>query len=127
MMKKEGFALLLLVAVLVGSALNLRYLKGLSGTLSQQVESVSSAAEQGDWETAENLALASMDLWTGTDKYTHIFIRHGEIDAITDDYCTLLGAIRNQDIGVLSTARLMLLNRFASLYEMERFKAGSIL
>ena len=107
--------------------MNLRYLKSLSGDLTQSVVSASAEAELGNWEKAEAQASAAMDRWTRSDKYTHVFIRHGEIDAITEDFCALLGAIRSRDTGELYASRLSLVSRLENLYEMERFKAGSIL
>ena len=126
-MKKEVFALLLLVGILTGSVLNLRYLKRFTHELNQCVLSVVSAAEEGDWTTAESRASDAMELWTEADKYTHVFIRHNEIDAVTEEFCSLLGATRSRDCGALYTAQLTLAARLDSLYEMERFKPGSIL
>ena len=126
-MKKEGFALLLLFVIVSGSVMNLHYLRSLSGELTQCVAFVSAEAARGNWEEAETQASAALEHWSGSDKYTHIFIRHREIDAITEDFCGLLGAIRSRDPGELYAARLSLMLRLENLYEMERFKTGSIL
>ena len=126
-MKKEGFALFLLIAIVFGSVINLHYLKSLSFELIQSVVSASAEADLGNWEEAEAQAAAAMGRWTGSDKYTHVFVRHGEIDAITEDFCAVLGAIRGRETGELYASRLSLVSRLENLYEMERFKAGSIL
>ena len=126
-MKKEWFALLLLIAIIFGAALNLRFLRSFTEELEQDVADAADAGEREDWETAETIASASMEYWTGADKYTHVFIRHGEIDAVTDGFCSLLGAIRSQDHGSLYSAQIALRSRLLGLYEMERLKPGSIL
>ena len=125
-MKKEWLALLILLGVILGSVLNLRYLKGFITELKEQVDAASAMADAGDWEAAERQAAAAMKHWVTADKYTHILIRHGEIDAVTDDFCALLGAIRSRDSGSIYPVQFSLQIRLSSLYEMERPKPGSI-
>ena len=126
-MKKEGFALLLLCGVILGSFLNLRYLRDFTGELGERVSEACMEAERENWIEAEETAAEAMDRWTGADKYTHIFIRHGEIDAVTDGFCTLMGAIRSRNGSSIYAAQLALRSRLAGLYEMERLLPGSIL
>ncbi len=126
-MKKEWFALLLLLSIILGSAMNLRFLRDFTEELGQDVADAADAGGREDWASAETLASAAMERWTGADKYTHVFIRHGEIDAVTDGFCSLLGAIRSHDRGSLYSAQIALRSRLYGLYEMERLKPGSIL
>ena len=126
-MKKEGFALILLMAVILGSFLNLRYIRRFTGGLELEVREAWEAAQEEDWPLAEKRAAGSMERWTGADKYTHIFIRHGEIDAVTDGFCDLLGAVRSRDLSEVYAAQLALRCRLTGLYEMERLTPGSIL
>jgi hypothetical protein len=126
-MKKEWFAAALLIGVILGSAFNLRHLKSITGKLDARVEEAVSAADSGNWTLAETLASGILQDWTRMDKYTHIFIRHGEIDAVTDGFCSLLGAMRSNEPGSLYAAQLALRCRLAELYEMERVTPGSIL
>ena len=126
-MKKEWFALLLLAGILLGSAVNLRFLREFTGELEDMVAAAAEAAGEEKWETAAETAAQAMERWTCADRYTHVFIRHGEIDAVTDGFCSLLGAIRNRDRGSLYSAQLSLRARLIGLYEMEQVKPGSIL
>ncbi len=126
-MKKEWFALLLLLGIILGSVLNLRFLRNFTQELGQEVAEAAEAGEQERWDAAEELAAVAMERWTEADKYTHVFIRHGEIDAVTDGFCSLLGAIRSQDHGSLYANQIALRSRLLGLYEMERLKPGSIL
>ena len=126
-MKKEWFALLLLSAVILGSVLNLRFLRGFTAELEERVAEACTEAEEENWAQAEEKAAEAMTRWTGSDKYTHVFIRHGEIDAVTDGFCTLIGAVRSRDQSAVYAARLALCSRLAGIYEMERLTPGSIL
>ena len=126
-MKKEWFALLLLLGIILGSVLNLRFLRSFTGELEQQVADAAAAGEQEEWDAAEEMAASAMEYWMQKDKYTHVFIRHGEVDAVTDGFCSLLGAIRSHDQGSLYSTQIALRSRLYGLYEMERLKPGSIL
>ena len=126
-MKKELLALMLLLGVIWGSSENLRCLRRFTAELDRNVTSAVSEAEAEHWIDAEALAAHAMENWTDKELYTHIFIRHGEIDGVTDGFCTLLGAIRSQDKSAIYAAQLALRNRIAELYEMERVAPGSIL
>ena len=126
-MKKEWFAIALLICVVLGSVLNLRSLQAFTQTLDAQIEKAVIEADAENWTAAELLTEEAMREWEKKDKYTHVFIRHGEIDAVTDAFCALLGTIRSRDHATLFAAQLSLRNRIAELYEMERITPGSIL
>ena len=126
-MKKEGLAVAIILFVILGSVLNLRYLKSFIHDLDVQTNEAVSEAEAENWITAEELASDVMMQWIKMDKYTHVFIRHGEIDAVTDAFCSLLGAIKSRDTSEIFTAHLTLHSRLNELVEMERVTPGSIL
>ena len=126
-MKKEGLAITIILFVILGSVLNLRYLKSLIHELDTQTNEAVSEAEAENWTTSEALASDVMMQWMKMDKYTHVFIRHGEIDAVTDAFCSLLGAIKSRDTSDIFMAQLTLHSRLNELVEMERVTPGSIL
>lgn len=126
-MKKEWFAVILLLLVALSAVLNLRYLKSCTQRLDAQVAEAVSQADSGHWAAAEDLARSAMRNWSEMDRYTHIFIRHGIIDEVSNDFCSLLGTLRSKDAGSLFAAQLTLRSHLAELYEMERIKPGSIL
>lgn len=126
-MKKEGLAITIILFVILGSVLNLRYLKSLIHELDAQTNEAVSEAEAENWTTSEALASDVMMQWMKMDKYTHVFIRHGEIDAVTDAFCSLLGAIKSRETSDIFMAQLTLHSRLNELVEMERVTPGSIL
>ena len=126
-MKKEWLAVALLAAVVLGSVLNLRFLKSFTAELDGNVADAVTEADAENWASAETLALRALQDWTDMDKYTHIFIRHGAIDEVTSGFCTLMGTIYAKDLPALYAAQLALHDRLTELYEMERVTPGSIL
>ena len=126
-MKKEGLAITIILFVILGSVLNLRYLTSLIHELDAQTNKAVSEAEAENWTTSEALASDVMMQWMKMDKYTHIFIRHGEIDAVTDAFCSLLGAIKSRETSDIFMAQLTLHSRLNELVEMESVTPGSIL
>ena len=52
-MKKEWFALLLLLGIILGSVLNLRFLRNFTQELGQEVAEAAEAGEQERWDAAE--------------------------------------------------------------------------
>lgn len=126
-MKKEGLAITIILFVILGSVLNLRYLTSLIHELDAQTNEAVSEAEAENWTISEALASDVMMQWMKMDKYTHVFIRHGEIDAVTDAFCSLLGAIKSRDTSDIFMAQLTLHSRLNELVEMERVTPGSIL
>lgn len=126
-MKKEGLAITIILFVILGSVLNLRYLTSLIHELDAQTNEAVSEAEAENWTISEALASDVMMQWMKMDKYTHVFIRHGEIDAVTDAFCSLLGAIKSRETSDIFMAQLTLHSRLNELVEMERVTPGSIL
>ena len=66
------------------------------------------------------------DFWLGADGYTHIFIRHSEIDSTTDAFFELMSDVRSGDAQSASGAYEKLAAHLDSLYTMERVTLGSI-
>jgi len=92
-MKKAVFALSLLIFLSVVSLWNLRHLETLTRDLIGGVESARAYWQAGDFDSAENTLEKTLDRWLGADGYTHIFIRHSEIDAASDIFYDLRGDI----------------------------------
>lgn len=125
-MKKEIFALLLLLLIVAGCLLNLRHLKQFSENLLAEADAAWEAACIGDWERARSGAEALLEQWKNADGYTHIFIRHSEIGMTTEGICSFLGHLRAESPGDAYGAWQALRAQLESLYGMERLSFGSI-
>lgn len=125
-MKKEWFAIALLAVIFAGSFWNLRHLSELTEGLLQLTETSFRAADEEDWAIAASAAEAAEKRWTDADPYTHIFIRHPEIDAVTDAFCSYRGAVTGREPGELFGTYLSLCEHLRSLRGMEQLSFGSI-
>lgn len=125
-MKRELAAAAVLILLLAGSWWNLKYLRDFTGGLSETLDLSRANCEAGQFELAEQeLEKAAQD-WLGADGYTHIFIRHSEIDSTTDAFFELMSDVRSGDAQSASGAYEKLAAHLDSLYTMERVTLGSI-
>jgi hypothetical protein len=83
-MKKEIFAVGLLLFLITAAFLNLHYLKRFTDRLLGLTGEAYRCATVGQWEEARRKAEDAEKLWSDADYYTHIVIRHGEVDGTTD-------------------------------------------
>ncbi len=125
-MKKELAALALLLALIVGSLVNISYLQRFAGKLGDQVSLSRSALALGDRENAERMLRDAIDAWLHADGYTHIFIRHSEIDSTTDAFFDLLSQVGAGDPGSAQGAYEKVTAHLQSLVGMEKLTLGSI-
>ena len=126
-MKRELGALILLLALFGAAAFNIRAADRLTDEIETHLGRSEKALLAGDRAYAETELEAALRIWRSAEHYTHIFIRHGEIDAVTDTFCSLLGAIKSRDTSDIFMAQLTLHSRLNELVEMERVTPGSIL
>ena len=126
-MKKEWIAILLLGGILAGNLWNLRHMDTLAQALLRTTEDAYSASVEEDWPSAVTMAENARRLWFSEELYTHIFIRHPEIDSLTDELCDLRGAIEGRDSAEILGAYLSVTARINSILKMEMPSVGSIL
>lgn len=85
-MKREIAAGLVLLLLAIGSWFNLNYLREFTGGLEEQLALSRAYCYAGRFDLAEEVLSKAADEWLGADSYTHIFIRHSEIDSTTDAF-----------------------------------------
>lgn len=125
-MKKEAAAVALLLVIFSAAIWNNRHLKGLTESLSGQAAVLYDAVERGSWAEADAAAAALTERWEDAEKYTHVFIRHGEIDAVTNTVCTLRAAVRARDTQAVWASSLQLRTTLSGIRKTERLRLGSI-
>ena len=126
MMKQEIAAIVILLLLLFGSLVNIRYLDGITEEMLSIADEAMDFARSGDLASAVEKAEAAANYWAGLDGYTHIFIRHTEIDATTDAFCELLGELYAGDVDEAQGAHLKLRERLLSMARMEHITFGSV-
>lgn len=122
-MKKTYIAITILAILIILTAWNLNYLENFLITRQQEVTASMEA------ETAsEAIALLeqSLSAWNAASSYTHIFLRHSDIDNTTDAYYDLLQQLEDTETNP-RPGYDYLLDQLWRIWEMERISIGSIL
>ncbi len=125
-MKREIAAYILLIALLAGSLYNIHAMDTLIGELRTQVDAAYSSAQEGDFYNAKSLLEGAAEQWAELDGYTHIFIRHTEIDSATDAFFDMLSDISDENAKSLDGSYHKLDAHLESLITIEQISIGSI-
>jgi predicted RNase H-like HicB family nuclease len=125
-MKKEIVVGAFLILMLAAALVNIHFLNKLTGNVVSLVREADSAAQREDWAEAERQAEAAAKLWVESDTYTHLVLRHPEIEAATDALYGLLSEIYAGEQGAVKGAAQAAEARLKSLASIEEIRFGSI-
>ncbi len=125
-MSREVLASLLLLLLIVGAWWNIRAVDSLSGYMLSSLEESEQAADKGDWAAALKAMDNALERWLKADSYTHIFIRHSEIDSTADAFYELRELLLSGDLDSSGAAYGKLRYHIISIQEMEHPSLGSI-
>lgn len=126
-MTRELIAGILLVLLILGAVWNIRCADRLCEDILMCVDQSEQAAQRGDVPLASGRMQAALELWLEADGYTHIFIRHSEIDGATDAFYDALEELSDGDAEALSAAYDKLRYHMNSIIAMEHVSLGSVL
>lgn len=126
-MRRECTAMIILTLLMLGAWLNLRHMDSLTERIEAKLELSQKAAEQGSMDISEKALLDALDMWLGADGYTHIFIRHSEIDAISDSFYELYDALLSGETDALAPAYEKLIYHLESVNDIEHLSLRSLL
>ena len=125
-MKKEFIALIILSALIIGSIANVLYLDRLVTNMDSHIKAAIDAYTVKNIESAEYELSCALGEWLNNEAYTHVFIRHAEIDTTTDAYYEALSAIHEKSdstIALLSKTRY----HIKSILSMEQVTLKSVM
>ena len=125
-MKKEIIALSLLVLLFAASLFNIWYFERLCLDIAGEVNASADALERGDMDAAQEHLNSALHTWLDADSYTHIFIRHPEIDSTADAFYEL-GQALEENSESCRAAYDKLLYHLESIRTMEHLRFGSIM
>lgn len=125
-MKKEIIALSLLVLLFAASLFNIWCFDRLCLDIAGEVNASSDALERGDMDAAQEHLNSALHTWLDADSYTHIFIRHPEIDSTADAFYEL-GQALEENSESCRAAYDKLLYHLESIRTMEHLRFGSIM
>ncbi|NLL46060.1 MAG: DUF4363 family protein [Clostridiales bacterium] len=125
-MKKEIVTGIIFLLIFALTLVNIYVLKNLTDGLLDLIDQSRAYAEKGDWENAISKAKEAEERWNRADPYTHIVIRHSEIDSATDAFYDLLKALYSEEAGNAKGAYMALTAHITSIEGMDKVKLGSI-
>lgn len=125
-MKRELVAVSLILIIFALSLVNIRYVESRTDMLTNDVEAAEKLFINGDTDAAISLVKESLDNWLSWEPYTHIMLRHSEVDLVTDAYYELLSKLQSEE-EVPEAAYRRLKEQLRSISAMERITIGSIL
>ena len=126
-MKKEWIAAGLLALLFTAALINIACLDSLIGRIGDDVDRARSLAESGDFPAAEAALDTAIEHWVAANAYTHIFIRHPEIDSTSDAFFELKELLAEQNADGFPSAFDKLNYHLNSIDEMEHIRLGSVL
>ncbi len=126
-MKKECFAAALLLLLFAAALINIACLDRLIGRIEADVERAEALAEAGDFSAAEAALDTAIEHWIAANAYTHIFIRHPEIDSTSDAFFELKELLAEENAEGFPSAFDKLAYHLNSIDEMEHIRLGSVL
>ena len=125
-MRREKAALLLLLTLLALSGWNVRKANKLSAEIGEKLSTADKAAKAQDFKSAELAMEGAITLWLNAENYTHIFIRHSEIDSCSDCFYDAMDAVLKQDQQEISVNMRKLRYHLESSASMEKPSFGNI-
>lgn len=125
-MKRETVAVILLLLIFGGALVNICVNDRMVLDLESEVKQAYKSAQNGDSEKAMSQLSAAEEHWLSLDGYTHIFIRHSEIDSLTDAFFDFYSSL-NEEPSSIEGAYNRLMAHLESIRTMEHLRFGSIL
>ncbi len=125
-MSRELTAGILLALLVLGAALNIRAADRLTEGISRSIDMAEQAAQAGDTQQAARWMDDALGRWLDAEGYTHIFIRHSEIDGTSDAFYDAVEELSDGDDEALSAAFDKLRYHIDSISRMEHVSLGSI-
>ena len=80
-MKKAVAAAVLLALLFGAAAWNISHIDSLTGSLTASADEALAHCRAEDYDAAEDALREAIERWYGAENYTHIMIRHAEVDS----------------------------------------------
>lgn len=124
---KKAIAAAILLALLFGAAAwNIAHVDALTGSLTALAEEARAFCRAEDYAAAERSLREAIELWFASENYTHIMIRHSEVDSATDAFYAALETILTEDGDAAESAIDCLEAHLQSIDSMEHVSFRSV-
>lgn len=125
-MKKEIIVTCFLILILAAAFINIHYLDKLTEDVAVCINDAVSLASDEKWRDAEIKAEEAVKLWLNSDTYTHIVLRHAEIESATDLIYGFIQEVYAKETGAAIGAAQAAVERLKSIASIEHVKFGSV-
>ena len=125
-MKKEIISALLLLLIFSGVFVNIRINERIVSSLINEVDMSYENLKNGDEDKAMQQLDTAIEHWLNLDGYTHIFIRHSEINSTTDAFYGFRSDVGSGDADAANGSYGLLKETLLSLMTMEQISLGSV-
>ncbi len=125
-MKKEIISALLLLLIFSGVLVNIRINERIVSSLINEVDMSYENLKNGNEDKAMQLLDTAIEHWLNLDGYTHIFIRHSEINSTTDAFYGFRSDVGSGDADAANGSYGLLKETLLSLMTMEQISLGSV-
>ncbi len=126
MKKRESAAIFVLTVMVLLSVWNLKKIDSLTDGIIVLLSKSQTSADNLESKEAMKFLNDALELWLKSDRYTHIFIRHSEIDSTTDAFYELKESLMDGESISARAAYEKLRYHLMSIDEMEHPSLGSI-
>lgn len=123
---RELLALLLIILLVAISALNVLAADKLCSNIEAQLLQAEANALKSRWPEAEAAFTLALETWLNAESYSHVFIRHPEIDSCTELFYDLHEAILSQSGPEIKALFEKLLYRIGGIAQMEKLRLGNV-
>jgi len=125
-MKKEIISALLLLLIFSGVLVNIRINERIVSSLINEVDMSYENLKNGNEDKAMQQLDTAIEHWLNLDGYTHIFIRHSEINSTTDAFYGFRSDVGSGDVDAANGSYGLLKETLLSLMTMEQISLGSV-
>lgn len=125
-MKKEIISALLLLLIFSGVLINIRINERIVSSLINEVDMSYENLKNGNEDKAMQQLDTAIEHWLSLDGYTHIFIRHSEINSTTDAFYGFRSDVGSGDADAANGSYGLLKETLLSLMTMEQISLGSV-
>lgn len=125
-MKKEIISALLLLLIFSGVLVNIRINERIVSSLINEVDMSYENLKNGNKDKAMQQLDTAIEHWLDLDGYTHIFIRHSEINSTTDAFYGFRSDVGSGDADAANGSYGLLKETLLSLMTMEQISLGSV-
>ncbi len=125
-MKKEIISALLLLLIFSGVLVNIRINERIVSSLINEVDMSYENLKNGNEDKAMQQLDTAIEHWLNLDGYTHIFIRHSEINSTTDAFYGFRSDVGSGDADAANGSYGLLKETLLSLMTMEQISLGSV-